>query len=147
MFKNLKRRKEVYEAWKMILSKRIAIEGYPVEQKELSSETLKAFVRLVSDTMALYINNNKMSRKTVDVLFLTKRLLSDKRCFNAIKCIDYLIAGHKVRCHKRVSKELKQKMIAHFWRIAGNYQEIILNNYKSNPMVPGQILDSNKEKE
>lgn len=133
MFDKYKNRNLVCNKWQALLRDKITLEGYPITE-EISKATLKLFVDLLSDSMMLYTYNNYMSNKTLRLLALAKRLLADKKSFDAVKCIDYLVAGHSILKYK-VDRVLRERIIAHFWRIIAFYQQGILSGKQVSSVV------------
>ncbi|RLG68460.1 MAG: hypothetical protein DRO11_09105 [Methanobacteriota archaeon] len=140
MFGKRKQRKKIEQGWRNFVSI-ISNIAYPVEKSALDNKRLStlSFIELVSDTQDLYANKNKVTKRTLQLLSVAKRLLADKRNFDAVKCIDYLLLGHSV-FNSKSDKELREKVVAHFWRIISNYLEIIKAGSESNPMAPGVEL-------
>lgn len=97
-------------------------------------------------TMVLYNNDNKMTKKTLRLLYHLKRILMDKRAFDFLKVIEYVVAADAV-LKKSLKKEIRQRIAAHYLQMATSYGLIAEQQQKSNPFAPGQVLQEGENSE
>jgi len=110
-----------------------------------SAEALKMLYDLICETMVLYSRGNYISKQTVRLLFLLKRVLADKRSFDSIKTLEYLVAGHTIYKKRFMNREVRERLVAHCWQMVFLYKDLVLSNRSSNPFAPGQALPKLEE--
>lgn len=142
MFKKWKERRKVQKDWEgTIMSLTEGIANAPLDQKSLG--LLGSMLR---KTMLLYRDDNRMTKKTLRLLFHLKRILMDKRALDFMKVIEYIIAADGV-ARKSLGKEIKQRIMAHYLQMASLYDLIAIRQQKSNPFAPGEMLQEGEGNE
>jgi hypothetical protein len=129
------RRRHVQQCWEdtiLALTNRAAIEALT----EKDRKTLHASLVV---TMTLYNKGACMNKQTLRLLFMIKRILADKRLYEDIKVLEYLMIAHTI-FKRRMNKEVKERLIAHNLQMAQVYLEATRNKQVCNPFAPGQFL-------
>jgi len=133
-FKHRAHSKYLQKQWEDLV---LLLTDVPVTK--INRGTTVQFVNLFSQTMMLYINGGRLNKTTLRIVNIIKRLLADKRMFDAIKCLDYLLAGHNVSQYK-MRKDVQERATAHLWSMANLYLQIVVDQRQSNPFAPGEAL-------
>lgn len=117
----------------LMLTNRPATEGLTEEDRE----TLR--IGLVA-TMSLYSNKTKMNKQTVRLLFMLKRILADKRLYEDIKVVEYVVIADTIAKKKFMNKEVRDRLVAHNLQMAQLYLDALKRRQVDNPFAPGQFL-------
>jgi len=107
----------------------------PVEEQDI-----KRLHKCIHHTMSLYSRDNYMNKQTLRLVFLLKRVLADKRLFDTIKALEYVVMGHMIYKKWFMNKVVKERLVAHCWQMAQLYLNIVTNKQESNPFAPGQAI-------
>lgn len=136
MLENWNRRKYVQERWEgtvLTLTNRPATEPISDEDREILHASLIA-------TMSLYSKGTYMTKQTLRLIFLLKRVLADKRLYEDIKALEYLVMAHTIFKKRWMNKEVKERLLAHNLQMAQLYLSASQNRQASNPLAPGEFL-------
>jgi len=136
MIKKWLKRKENQKQWEMMTT---ALTNGPATS-QVDYRTLEILCTLIKNTMLLYSEKNCITKQTLRLLFLLKRVLADKRQFDTIKTLEYFVAGHTIYKKHFMNKEVKERLVAHCWQMVVLYQGLILTSKASNPFAPGLAL-------
>jgi len=98
---------------------------------------------LLSATMWLYSENNHVNKATLRLMHLLKRILADKRQYDTIKIMEYIVFGHTISRKHFMNLEVKERLTAHCLQMANLYRELVLKDKPSNPFTPGQAIGEN----
>ena len=90
-------------------------------------------------SIARYALGDKLNKHTLRLLSVIKRVLADKRHFEMVKSIDYMMACHNI-CKYKMSKSAKKQVIAYFCSMAVRYLQLTTNGQTANPFHAGQAL-------
>lgn len=134
--KSWQERKSIRRFWERIV---IELTSSPA-QTPLSDEDIYVLHNCIHRTMQLYSRHNYMNKQTLRLIFLLKRILADKRLFDTIKALEYVVTGHTVYKKWFMNKQVKERLVAHCWQMAQLYLIIIANKQESNPFAPGQVI-------
>lgn len=133
MFAKFKERKDLEMQWMWFLKRLLVIENQRL------NEIVDVFAFTFSASLMLYAHENRINKNTLRYLNIIKRVLADKRKFEMIKCIDYLLAGHSISQFK-IDEEIRERSIAHMWQMGNSYLQMVLRGQQSNPFAAGEIL-------
>lgn len=136
MLKRWIKRRKIQEQWEqMLLLLTSNAANVQIDKKEQEK-----LCKLFANTMWLYGEDNYINKATLRLFYFLKRVLADKRQYDTIKIIDYIVLGHTVRKKVFINQEVKDRLIAHCLQMANLYMQMILNNKPSNPFAPGQTI-------
>lgn len=136
MFKKWMKRRDIQRQWEqMVIRLTSNAVLAQVEKKDLES-----LCKLLSATMWLYSENNHVNKQTLRLLHLLKRVLADKRQYDTIKIIEYILMGHTISRKYFMDQGVKERLVAHCLQMANLYRELVLKDKPSNPFAPGQTI-------
>lgn len=130
------RQKWVRERWEgtiLMLTNRPATEAISDDDREVLHASLVA-------TMSLYSKGHCMTKAILRLVFFAKRVLADKRLYEDIKALEYLVMAHTIYKKWNINKEVKERLIAHNLQMAQLYINASKDKQACNPFAPGQIL-------
>jgi len=133
-FAHRRRVKFLQTSWEDLV---ILLTNAPVTK--VDRDTVFEFANVFSQTMMLYVSGLRLNKTTLRIINIVKRLLADKRMFDAIKCLDYLLAGHNVSQYK-MRKDVQERATAHLWSMANLYLQMVVDQRQSNPFASGEVL-------
>lgn len=110
----------------------------------ISSGTRKRILAALNSTMLLYGEDSAMNKQTIRLLYHLKRILADKRAFDTLKILEYLMAADGVS-KKHINKVVRKRLTAHYLQMAQAYVIMVSMGQKSNPMAPGQAIGEDDE--
>lgn len=107
-------------------------------------ESIEQGIRTISSSCSLYPDNS-LTKKSLKLISATKRILVDRRQFDLLKSIDYLLACHNVAKFK-INQNVKEKVIAYFCQMSHRYLDIVTAGQQTNPFHPGIILGGERDR-
>ena len=137
MFEKWKERRKVQKCWEGAI---ICLTGSGRATDPVDSDMASILVLGLNKTLLLYSNDNRMTKNTLRILYHLKRMLADKRAFDLLKALEYVIAADGI-AKKKINQIVKERIMAHYLQIAQSYGDIASRRQKSNPFVPGEVLN------
>lgn len=139
-FKKRDKRKWVERHWEVI-AKNLA--SCPITQ-DLPRGEVEEVIRTVSSSCSLY-PDNALTKASLKLIGAAKRILVDRRQFDLLKSIDYLVACHNVSKYK-IEKAAKQALLAYYCQMAHRYLDIVTAGQETNPFHAGAILGGKNDR-
>lgn len=136
MLEKWNRRRYVQRRWEstvLTLTNRAATENLTEEDREILHASLVA-------TMTLYSKGTYVNKQTLRLLFMIKRILADKRLYEDIKVLEYLMMAHTIFKKRWMNRKVKERLVAHNLQMAQIYLDATRNRQVCNPFAPGQFL-------
>lgn len=140
MFDNWRRRRQIHEQWESIALK---LTSLPIDAT-VDKVDINNIIDIIGSSIARYSLGDRLSKKTLRLLGVVKRILADKRQFEVIKSLDYMVACHNISTYK-LSKSAKRQIIAYFCGMAVRYLQLTKGGLSANPFHAGQPLRRNND--
>lgn len=136
MFKKWQERRFTRRYWEQMTLLVTSSAAYaPISEHDIST-----LHKCIHHTMSLYSRKNYMNKQTLRLTFLLKRVLADKRLFDTIKALEYVIMGHTISKKWFMNKQVKERLVAHCWQMAQAYLVMVAKKQESNPFAPGRAM-------
>lgn len=142
MFKKWQQRHNIRKQWDDVLL-RILRCGPATSPPDAS--TLRSLHECFNTTIATYAVGNRVNKRTLRAIYALKRVLADKRMYDHIKMIEYLLFGHTYTKKRLVSREVKEAVLAHCLQMAQAYLDLLGKEKPSNPFAPGQAIEDSTQ--
>ena len=136
MLEKWNRQRYVQKRWEgtvLTLTNKSAAEDLTEEDREILYTSLNA-------TMTLYSKKTHMNKQTLRLIFMLKRVLADKRLYEDIKVLEYIVMAHTISKKMWMNKEVQERLVAHNLQMAQLYLDAVRNKQVLNPFAPGQFL-------
>jgi hypothetical protein len=135
-FNHRRRSKQLQKDWEDLV---IALTNAPGVTK-IEPGVIVQFASVFDTTLiSCALDKVRLNKATLRVISVIKRILADKRMFDAIKCVDYLLAAYNVSQYK-MREDVQEKATTHLWSMGNLYLQMVLDRQQSNPFAPGEIL-------
>lgn len=135
MLANWRKQHLLHEEWSSIVVRLAAI---PIKDS-LSESDIQWIVDTIAKSVGRYALGYRLRKRTFKLLIIVKRILADKRHFEILKALDYLISCHNISTYK-ISKEVKKQAIAYCCTWAVAFLQISKSHLTSNPFHTGHVL-------
>lgn len=135
MFDNLKKQRQLDREWSSIVVKLSSVQI----NVSIGQEVTNWIIDVIAKSLNRYALGYSLKKRTFKLIAIVKRILADKRHFELLKAVDYLIGCHNISKY-RIPKTAKRQAIAYFCQWAIEYIKITKQGFISNPFHPGQVL-------